>query len=642
MKKIVLVAGIVLFLINSISAQNIPNRDFEVWVEDTLTENLTDWLTTLSDQNAIFLDNVQKSTIAQDGNYSLRLSNSVINNDSIFGYALHGSIGNDGPDGGIPYTSEIDSITGWYQSGMGNGDSAVILVIQYSDVDTVMDVFNMGGVQSSWSRFSFPLTSFSDTLEEVFVGFISTNPDLPGGTGIFNDSSWILFDNIAFTSVSGTPAAIPDHSFENWEVITYENPEDWYTLNMFSAILGDSTSVEKTTDAYSGNYALKITSTYQSVFDDTSGMALNTQIGENLGGGFAFDEVPTNISGYYKYLPAVTQDTAMVVIILSKWDSVGDSTITVKIQGFQLLSQSSYTQFSFDIDTTGLRPEDFDSANIILVSSIYAFDGGAPVGSQLYVDQLWLDSKCAYADTTQIWNQDTVNFQTNMAQDSFYNVSGTYTSYLWSTGDTTSLLNTVTSGNYSLVVNDGVCDIEDETYFSFTIPDPCDYADTISIFEDDSAIIYSSDIAAYYQIDDVWETYLWVGDFEIYDSTSYYIETWESGFYTLTVTGVDGCEIIDSIYLKVINLPWAVEDKLKAKVNVYPNPAASLLNVDFTKNEQSLKKEIIILDLIGNKIMSRFVQVQNERIDISELPKGVYLMNIRIGEEQVTHRVIKK
>ena len=55
---------------------------------------------------------VEKSIDAHEGVFSILLSNDTIWNeddsklDSTFGYALQGSLGEDGPNGGISYTSD--------------------------------------------------------------------------------------------------------------------------------------------------------------------------------------------------------------------------------------------------------------------------------------------------------------------------------------------------------------------------------------------------------------------------------------------------------------------------------------------------------------------------------------------------------
>ena len=497
-KKItILCLSVLPFLLN---AQNIPNRDFENWEVKSLAENLEEWQTTLSELNLALLnvDNVEKSTDAQHGDFSLRLSNSIINNDSVFGYALLGSVGDEGPNGGISYTSDIDSITGYYKCNMVSGDTATVLIIQYNATDTVYNFYGIGGVENNWTRFAIPVDAQNGTNDEVFVGFVSTNPDLPGGPdATFHPDSWIMFDNIAFTHSSSTPAILPNHSFENWDAITYEDPQGWFTLNLYSTLFGAEVSVEKTTDAYSGDYAMKITSKYQPVFDDTIGIALNSEIGDILPGGFAFNEVPTTISGYYKYSPIVSTDTAMFALFLTRYDTVNDSTITVYQQFFQLENQANYTSFSFDIDTTGLANSGFDSANIILLSSQYAFSGGVPAGSELYIDELWLDSKCAYADTTSLFGADTIYLEMTNFSLEYFELPNDYIYYSWSNGDTTNILNTLTDGTYSVsVVDMNNCEISDTSYFDFEILTLIESPITnlISIFPNPTSSIINIDL----------------------------------------------------------------------------------------------------------------------------------------------------
>ena len=548
-------------------AQNIPNREFEDWFLDTLYENTGEWHTSLDDFYSPEILTVEKSTDAQDGNYSILLSNDTIEGDTTFGYAVQGFL-DDGPDSDpLIYTSDIDSITGWYKCDMGAGDSAVVIVFQYSDTDTTNDAFTIGGTQNSWTRFSFPLQDLGDTLTEIFVGFVSTDPDIIG-TSVFHPESWIMFDNIEFTHASLTPALIPDNSFEDWYAEDYEDIEDWVTFNWFSTILGEDLQVEKTTDAYSGDYAMKITSYYTEAFDDTVGLAATSEIGDKLPGGFAFNEVPLSISGYYKYLPAEPWDTAALAVILTNWN--GDSTEEVLLEVFQLTEETNYTHFSFDLDTAGLDTTMFDSVNIVFVSSQYVFDGGAPEGSELYIDDIWLDSKCAFADTSELWDiEDTlleIAYSGLPSTDYSFEGPAGYSTYTWSEG-----VNSVDDINVVHIQFDG------------------SNKDTLSLIVLDS----------------------------------------------------NNCRIEDMIIVEIQFLESTL-DKLLNEISIYPNPTSSTINIDLTQTEQSLEKEITILDLSGNKIMSTFVNSSNKQIDISNLSSGAYFMNIRIGEELMTYKVIKK
>ncbi|KGE89380.1 MAG: T9SS type A sorting domain-containing protein [Phaeodactylibacter xiamenensis] len=88
------------------------------------------------------------------------------------------------------------------------------------------------------------------------------------------------------------------------------------------------------------------------------------------------------------------------------------------------------------------------------------------------------------------------------------------------------------------------------------------------------------------------------------------------------------------------SLPGA--ESLPAVVSIYPNPAASMVNIDFAAPGQSV--EVAILNLEG-KVMRRLEvegssAVRTEQIDVADWPSGVYLLRLQTGSEQVVRRFV--
>ncbi|WP_421946971.1 T9SS type A sorting domain-containing protein [Phaeodactylibacter xiamenensis] len=88
------------------------------------------------------------------------------------------------------------------------------------------------------------------------------------------------------------------------------------------------------------------------------------------------------------------------------------------------------------------------------------------------------------------------------------------------------------------------------------------------------------------------------------------------------------------------SLPGA--QSLPAVVSIYPNPAASMVNIDFAAPGQSV--EVAILNLEG-KVMRRLEvegssAVRTEQIDVADWPSGVYLLRLQTGSEQVVRRFV--
>jgi hypothetical protein len=67
-------------------------------------------------------------------------------------------------------------------------------------------------------------------------------------------------------------------------------------------------------------------------------------------------------------------------------------------------------------------------------------------------------------------------------------------------------------------------------------------------------------------------------------------------------------------------------------MKVYPNPAGSILNlnVDGIKGEDIL--DISILNMEGKLVMQKLIDKMQE-IDISKLPAGIYMAQVKIDEK---------
>jgi Pregnancy-associated plasma protein-A/Secretion system C-terminal sorting domain len=94
---------------------------------------------------------------------------------------------------------------------------------------------------------------------------------------------------------------------------------------------------------------------------------------------------------------------------------------------------------------------------------------------------------------------------------------------------------------------------------------------------------------------------------------------------------------------KALGLPWNLTPKpsesevvvsVVNELKVYPNPTGQWLNLKFTDQSQSLDgKDFLIFSRVGRTVMQGTIKGEMPRLDVSQLPSGVYY--IRIGEEKV-------
>ena len=74
-------------------------------------------------------------------------------------------------------------------------------------------------------------------------------------------------------------------------------------------------------------------------------------------------------------------------------------------------------------------------------------------------------------------------------------------------------------------------------------------------------------------------------------------------------------------------------------INIYPNPVSSQLNI---KSEFPIQ-EISIFNLLNQKVKSWKVNINSHQsIEISELPKGVYLLQLNSPDGTITRKIVKE
>ena len=78
--------------------------------------------------------------------------------------------------------------------------------------------------------------------------------------------------------------------------------------------------------------------------------------------------------------------------------------------------------------------------------------------------------------------------------------------------------------------------------------------------------------------------------------------------------------------------------KKEITMNVYPNPAINVLNIEYKSDSEQL---IYIYDTQGNMNLSQKLALSTDihRIEISTLPAGIY--NIKMADQQRYYRFIK-
>lgn len=137
--------------------------------------------------------------------------------------------------------------------------------------------------------------------------------------------------------------SIPNGGFEGWNTIVYENPLNYQSSNLSNDDgIQSPVNAVKTSDAFHGNYAIKLTTTLATNGIDTVfSYVANGDPGKNPPrGGIAFNQLATGIRFHYKS-NIMPNDSALVLVMFKKNGvSIGSYIYAVNA------THTSYTLFS--------------------------------------------------------------------------------------------------------------------------------------------------------------------------------------------------------------------------------------------------------------------------------------------------------
>lgn len=216
---------------------------------------------------------------------------------------------------------------------------------------------------------------------------------------------------------------------------------------------------------------------------------------------------------------------------------------------------------------------------------------------------------------TAFSNSATCNGSANGSAAVFASPSASYL-YTWTPGNyTTSVVNNLSAGIYSVQVSDGVCGSLTTTV-SVTQPSP------ISIFIDPLQIclgnpgtlnpMVSGGTPAY--------TYSWSHGANTLGTV---VSPSVTSNFTLYVTDANGCtsNAVTTVTVDICN-GINEYDKNSSGISLYPNPASDIVKI----KSKTTYSHVIITNLIGQKIKT--VYTNDGLITISDLTQGVYFIEV--------------
>lgn len=200
--------------------------------------------------------------------------------------------------------------------------------------------------------------------------------------------------------------------------------------------------------------------------------------------------------------------------------------------------------------------------------------------------------------------------------------------YLWSTGDTLSSIFITNGESYGVTITDtnGCTDSDNEISVPF-------FEAEIPIISLDQDTLYSTEGLSYqWYLDGVLIT----------NATEDFFVPIVDGDYSVITLDDNGCSNISEPFTFIIT---TVQNLELYNVNIHPNPVKDYLEVSFATNTTLHQVALEIMDVKGRQIFQQKYGDVNgsflEKLEVSNLPSGAYLIRILAFEGNFTEKIIK-
>ena len=127
-----------------------------------------------------------------------------------------------------------------------------------------------------------------------------------------------------------------------------------------------------------------------------------------------------------------------------------------------------------------------------------------------------------------------------------------------------------------------------------------------------------------------------LGGRRIFAAFALYLISPPNGVYAVQVTNSYGCTVTSDM----ITVNVGVEEiSMEEQLNIYPNPVADVLNVQWNNVTESAN--LSIRDLSGRLVFAERVANGNAVLDLSNLSSGNYILELQMEEGSLRKQVVK-
>lgn len=232
-----------------------------------------------------------------------------------------------------------------------------------------------------------------------------------------------------------------------------------------------------------------------------------------------------------------------------------------------------------------------------------------------YMDSVWLEVESTAPPVLAPGNE----VDLCEGDSAYLSVVDTYDGYAWSTFEFTQGITVYDSGAYVVTV---------------TTPSGCEASDTIDVAlrpapEPEIVVDFTSDWKTRLTATAGYQTYIWStgsgNPVTIANSV---------GEYTVTVTDEFGCEGEVTVNITTVGINEAVMQQM----HIYPNPAHDQLTIEWPSTWVGFSS-FDLCDLSGRVLQSHRTQSSVQRLDVSTLAAGYYLIKVHSPEGEGMARV---
>lgn len=99
--------------------------------------------------------------------------------------------------------------------------------------------------------------------------------------------------------------------------------------------------------------------------------------------------------------------------------------------------------------------------------------------------------------------------------------------------------------------------------------------------------------------------------------------------------------IITNTFTTTFQTPLSIDEPVAVSFQLYPNPTSGMVQVNL-QNGILDNAEIILYDVRGRITLSRKLTNNNPQLDLADLPAGIYIAELRNGDEVYTSKLVKQ